>query len=226
MPSPSDGEEKVIRRRRTPVRSAVVDTEQEVVSRPRKTAVRKAPVKRAPRKVAPRKMVEDDEERIEDNHEGTNRKAPTSIRKEQFDRQQRKRQMITIGVIMFVGIGASAAVGFTDKGVININQTIEERNERIRTNTTDERDVNTSLVEVPVQSAADGGKSAGGFVGMGAAAEAPAPKEEPVASASTTDQTASSTETIATSTESVETVEEEKVDDNDDLETEEVSTTE
>jgi hypothetical protein len=33
---------------------------------------------------------------------------------------------------LIIGVGASAGVGFTDKGGINVNEVIENRNERIR----------------------------------------------------------------------------------------------
>ncbi|MCA9356785.1 hypothetical protein H6784_04770 [Candidatus Nomurabacteria bacterium] len=204
MPSPSDGEEKVVRRRRAPARVVADGDETPVAKRPLKTAVRKAPVKRAPRKVTPRE-IEKAEVRVDNELESVTRKAPTPIRSEQRNRQLRKKQIIIVASIILVGIGVSAAVGLSDPGQINVSQTVEARNERIRTNNTDERDENTSLVEVPVQNTSNAGKSLSGFVGIGSA-KPDASKIEEKETASTTASTASSTEeVVASSTESVET---------------------
>lgn len=221
MPSPLDGEEKVVRRRRAPARASVGGDETSV-RKPRKTAV-----KRAPRKITPNRIDEEkvyEVERVVD--ESSNRKAPTSIRREDISRRRRKKQMIVVGGIMFIGIATSAAVGFTDKGQINVNQTIEARNERIRNNTANEKDIESSTVEVPVQNTnantnPNAGKADGGLIGI-TPSKGSVPK--PVGELVKDTTTASTTEVKATSTEPVET--EEEVDATENSESEEVPSTE
>jgi len=132
------------------------------------------------------------------------RKAPTAIASGQATKKMKRRQFVIIGASLVFGIGASALIGITDKGQIDVKKTIEARNERIRTNTTDERDVNTSLVEVPVQNTNTAGKADGGLVGRGTGGKKPQPA---VVVASTTatssDQTASSTDATASSSEAI-----------------------
>lgn len=132
------------------------------------------------------------------------RKAPTPIASTKASRMKRRKQLITAFVVLVIGIGISAVVGFTDKGQIDVQKTIQERNERIRTNTTDERDANTQLIEVPVQNTNIKPKE--GLVGAGKA-KAPAPAPVPVVTSSTT---ASTTDTVASTTEDI--IEEDLVD--------------
>lgn len=201
MTGPLPVEEK---RKRAPARSEAIDgVRRAPVRRTRTTSSGESPTKRpARRMVAP--VAEADEvgdERVSTGE--VRRKAPTPVAGEQAVRRERKHQRIVAGTVLFLGIGASAALGFYDKGQIDVNQTIEERNERVRTNNTDERDVSTVLVEVPVVNSENAGKADGGLVGLGEASS-PTPIPPPVASstASTTDQTASSTDATATTTES------------------------
>ena len=59
------------------------------------------------------------------------RKAPTPIAADRAITRSTRRQAIVVGLLIFVGVGASAAVGYTDKGGINVEQAIAARNERI-----------------------------------------------------------------------------------------------
>lgn len=122
--------------------------------------------------------------------------------------------MIIVGVLLVVGIGASAAVGVTDDGPIDVNRTVSERNERIRGNQANDRDTLITNVEVPVQNTSNG-RADGGLVGLGNVNE-PTPEPEPeqaTSTASTTaataSSTASSTAETASSTEASATQEEE-----------------
>jgi hypothetical protein len=102
-------------------------------------------------------------------------------------------------VILVVGVGASAAIGFTDQGQIDVNQAIEERNERIRSGQLREGD--TQRVIVPVQNTQANKLPDGGLIGLGVGA-APPPPPEPATTTATT--TATSTDATATSTTDVE----------------------
>ena len=126
------------------------------------------------------------------------RKAPTPIASGKELKKKRRKQLLTAFVVLVIGIGTSAAVGSVDKGQIDVQRTIQERNERIRTNTTDERDVNTQWVEVPVQNT--DGNPKGGLVGAGKSAP-PSPAPTPVVASTTaasTEQTDSTTDSTST----------------------------
>lgn len=174
---------------------------------PRKVVSKTVPIKRAPRRVVPKNAeLEDvgDNERDEEEILNSNRKAPTLIATGQMVQKKRKKQTIIIGVVLLIGVGLSAIVGYTDKGQIDVQETIEARNERIRTNTTDERDVNTSTVEVPVQNTNTAGKADGGLVGRGTGGKKVESIENVATSTATSsNQTATSTEVVASSTESI-----------------------
>lgn len=129
----------------------------------------------------------------------TERKAPTILAEIQAEQKRRKKQIIVVSVMMLLGVGASAGFGYTDKGQIDVQKTIEDRNERIRNNKTDERDVLNSHVEVPVQNSNNTGKADGGMVGRGTGGKTPQPAVESLATT-----TATSSEQVASSTESVE----------------------
>lgn len=200
MTGPLPVEEK---RKRAPARSGSVDgVKRAPVRRTRTEAIGKTPTKRPARRIVAPEVVAEEVETSRVSAGEVRRKAPTPMAGEQAVRREQKRQMTVVGAVMFLGIGASVALGLYDKGQIDVNQTIEERNERVRTNTTDERDVSTVLVEVPVVNSENAGKADGGLVGLGEASS-PVPTPPPVASttASTTDQTASSTDAAATTTE-------------------------
>lgn len=130
------------------------------------------------------------------------RKAPTPLAAEKEGQSQRRKKFVVTMVILLVGIGASAAVGLSDSGQIDVQQTIEARNERIRNNQADERDTMISNVEIPVQDTNSVGKADGGLLGRGTGGHNPAPVVEEVATttATSTDMTASSTDAVASST--------------------------
>ena len=61
----------------------------------------------------------------------TDRKAPTPIAATKESTKTLRRQTMVFGVLILLGVSASAIVGFTDKGPINVEKTIAERNDRI-----------------------------------------------------------------------------------------------
>jgi hypothetical protein len=194
MPSSSAAEEKPKKRavrKRTPRRTASKDT-------PQKAAVKKAVRRRAPRKrvVAPAPEITKPDPTVA---ETTARKAPTPIAARKASSRARKKQFIVASIIFLTGVGASAAVGFTDQGTIDVNEMIEARNERLRSGQMSESD--TQRVIVPVQNTSIEQLPNGGLVGLGVGAEPPAPAPEPEPEVSTS--TATSSEAVATSTESV-----------------------
>jgi hypothetical protein len=144
-------------------------------------APKKAPVKRAPRKTAPKK------EEAAPEPDTPKRKAPTPIASEKVTKRKGRRQAIIIGVMILVGICASAVVGFTDKGQIDVEGTIAWRNEEARS-------AGRESAVIPVQNTPQ--LPDGGLIGMGIGG--------PVGgNASTTEPTASSTPPTASSTEPV-----------------------
>lgn len=195
-------------RKRAPAKRVSVDAETKS-STPSKTAATKTPRKRVVRKVTKEEVIDERViERVSDPVVSEKvRKAPTVFASEQQAARRLKRQMIVVAVVLLTGVGSSAAVGFTDKGQIDVQKTIEERNERIRNNTATEKDTIVSRVEVPVQdttAVAKENKADGGLIGRGTGGGVPKPKSQlPVANASTTENIASSTETVASSTEEV-----------------------
>jgi hypothetical protein len=92
----------------------------------------------APRKRAPRKSSEDAVKRTprkrvaKEEDTPTPRKAPTPLASEKSNSKKSKKQRYVVGILMFLGIASSAAVGFTDKGSINVEATITARNEQSR----------------------------------------------------------------------------------------------
>ncbi len=61
---------------------------------------------------------------------GSPRRAPTIIKEERQKLRSSRKHLIVVGVLLFVGIGSSAVVGFTDKGQIDVVTVIEERNKK------------------------------------------------------------------------------------------------
>ena len=193
-------------RKRAPAKRVGIDGEIKPRA-PRKTAT-------TPRKRVARKKVEETEETVTERitERVTEpvvsekvRKAPTSFASEQQATKRFRKQMMVVAVVLITGIGTSAAVGFTDKGQIDVQKTIEDRNERIRNNTATEQDTIASKVEVPVQdttAAAKENKADGGLIGRGTGGSVPKPRAElATPNASTTESMASSTEAVASSTE-------------------------
>lgn len=134
---------------------------------------------------------------------GGGRKAPTPVAAIKFKKKEKRQVMMVAGVLVAIGIGSSAAVGFFDQGQIDVGETIEARNERIRNNQADERDTVTSRVEIPVQNTNPSNKADGGLIGRGSVTTPlPKPAASPVSTSTSTstDQTASSTDAVASST--------------------------
>ena len=99
-----------------------------------------------------------------------------------------------------VGVGASAAVGYTDKGQINVAQIIADRNQQVQAGDIAGGAGQPDSVLIPVQNT---NKAAnGGLVGLGTGGtKKPTPAVDTVSStATTTDATASSTAAVASST--------------------------
>jgi hypothetical protein len=145
-----------------------------------------APVKRAPRKRAPKKVVETVEEKPKPAK--TVRKAPTPIADDNETKKKKRKQIIVVTTMIVIGIAASAAVGFTDKGTIDVQGTIAWRNEQSRS-------TGNEGAIVPEQNSPQ--LPDGGLVGLGIGGpieeEKPTPEE---AAASSTPATASSTESV------------------------------
>lgn len=59
------------------------------------------------------------------------RKAPTPIAEKKAATKTQRRQIIVVAAMMIIGVGASAVIGYTDKGSINVEQTISNRNDQI-----------------------------------------------------------------------------------------------
>lgn len=132
------------------------------------------------------------------------RKSPTQIAARKAKNRTRRNHLMVVLFILLLGIGGSVGVGITDKGKIDVNQTIEERNERLRSGqlSADDRD----NIIVPTQNTSANQLPDGGLVGLGVGA-APPPPPNPVATtssstASSTDETASSTDDGTESSES------------------------
>ena len=154
-------------------------------------AVRKRVVKKTVRKRAPRKRVARKAEPTATVSTSSTRKAPTPIAANRASSKAKQKQMILAFVVAFVSVGLSAAVGFTDKGQIDVNKAIEDRNERIRSGQGGD-DLKNLIV--PVQNTDANKLPDGGLVGLGKPEK---PKSEPKTASSTassTDETASSTD--------------------------------
>jgi hypothetical protein len=125
--SPSGETEVVLEKQKRTPRKRVPKTVSDEVGTP--TAI-----SRAPRKVAPRKRVVKKEEQEKDETEdrASKRKAPTPIAAEQASKLRARRQLMVVACMLLTGIGSSAAVGYTDKGVINVEETIAYSNEQMR----------------------------------------------------------------------------------------------
>lgn len=132
------------------------------------------------------------------------RKAPTPISAEGIARKKANRRKMVVAGLILLGIGSSAAVGFTDGGQIDVLKTIEERNQRIRTNTTNESDTFSSNVEVPVQTTNTNSKPDGGLKGRGTGGTVPEVAPVATSTATSSEEMASSTDSsLATSTDNV-----------------------
>ena len=169
----------------------------------RKTTTRKAVAKKAtPRKTTIKKAEVEEEiydvsepEVVVEKAMSSTRKAPTKFAAAQAVQKSKRNQYIVIAILISLGVGASAAVGFSDSeaGQINVAQTIKERNERMANLV----DVTGPTVVVPTPSETPDG----GLIGLRPAEPATVPVD-PLANASTTatSSDAAASTTTATST--------------------------
>ena len=188
---------------------------------PRKRAVRKRtmrevssvdstgpPRRRAPRSSSsdpPRKPVRKVEEDTSsaEPRAAPERKAPTTLQSKRQATRRRRLQWVVVFLVMAVGVASSAAIGYTDEGQIDVEATIEARNERIRNNVPNENDIIVTSIEVPVQNTPviDGViPNPPKGLGIGGPETPPPPPEPATTTATTTDGAASSTDETATST--------------------------
>ncbi len=176
---------------------------------PKKRATRKRAastsvdgIVRAPRRRAPRKSAAPQNEEVETPRElapeprETRRKAPTELRERKTTKNKRRNQLVVTLGIFAVGVGASAIVGFSDRGTIDVNKVVEERNERIRAGG---GNAETGSEIIPVQNQNIKREADGGLRPAD-----PSTIEPPAPVATTTaSSTATSTDAVASSTEPV-----------------------
>jgi hypothetical protein len=142
-----------------------------------------APIKRVPQKRVVKRVVE--ESRPE---RSSSRKAPTPIAAEKAKTRRGRKNVTVVAILLLLGIGSSAAVGFTDKGQIDVAQTIAQRNEAARA-------AGQPEITIPVQTTVEPN---GGLTGVGDDPNAQPPVSAPdSSSASSTEATASTTEEAA-----------------------------
>lgn len=127
------------------------------------------------------------------------RKAPTKFAATAKQKKARQLQIVVVAGLMAIGVGASAAVGFTDSGQINVAQTIQERNERMANMI----DVGGPVTVVPApQNIGNPELPDGGLIGLQPAGPKPSiPKtaKELAAAAATSNATSSAPSADATS---------------------------
>lgn len=194
----SVGEEDIKPKRTATKRVSSTAEKKPVVKRPRKVAAKKT----TPKKVAPSVDESLDEELLaESPRESTKtRKAPTPFSAQKSAQKRFNINVAVVVIILLFGVGSSAVVGFSDDGQIDVNQVIEARNERVRNNQTDGRDIVANSVTVPVQNTNNSNQVDGGLVGLGDR-NVPAPEEATSTATSTLDSAvASSSDAVATST--------------------------
>jgi hypothetical protein len=212
MPTSSEDDKvprkRAVRKRATRSSAESVTVSETRVRRPRKSTTKET--KESGRKSSTRKKVEEvlevsEEVEIQEEsitEDKVSRKAPTSLGLKKIRISRRQRQQIIAVSMILVGMVASVAVGLTDGGQINVDATIQARSEQINTNTSEDNELITSTVEVPVQNSQK--HAVGHLRGRGVGANNPsAPIEPTVAGTSTATSTdvnmdnASSTEAIS-----------------------------
>jgi hypothetical protein len=172
---------------------------------------KRAPRKRVPKVVsddagtpaavrrAPRKRVTKEEEvtaSVRETRTAT-RRAPTPIADEYERAKKARKQAAIVATMLIVGVGASAIVGYTDKGQIDVSGTIAWRNEQARS-------VGNEGAIIPVQNTSQ--LPDGGLITAPDGQElVPSPPTQsdstaPTASSTPTEVSASSTEVVASTT--------------------------
>jgi hypothetical protein len=158
--------------------------EKEVRKTTAKKTIRRSTTKVAPRKTAVRKTAEV----ASKSPAAPIRKAPARVSATPSPRKRGSKKIVVAGIILLVIVGASVAIGFTDKGPIDVTSVIATRKQ----NATGEEQ--RALESVPVQQGQSGVVN-GGLVGTGA--------PSPLVPMDPAPHTASSTDSTATSTEGV-----------------------
>lgn len=79
------------------------------------------------------------------------RKAPTKFFSNRGKLKRQRKQQIIVAILISLGVGASALVGFSDTGRIDINSAIQARNERVQNNEGDDRETEGGVLSLPVQ---------------------------------------------------------------------------
>ncbi len=164
--------EKPKRAPRKRVVKSVSETDDSPKPTPRKRVTKKETDDSPKRTTSRRKTVDED---------APARKAPTPIATQKVPTRKSKKQRYVVIALLVLGIASSAAVGFTDKGSINVEATITERNEQSRA-------AGREGEIVPVNNTDP--EPDGGLIGL-----------MEVSSTPVATPTASSTESVATSTE-------------------------
>lgn len=174
---------------------------------PRKAVPKKTVRKKTPRKTTAKRVVAapaPEPAPAPITESAGERKAPTRLAHERSSTKARRNQLIVVAVLLLTGVGASAAVGVTDAGQIDVNKAIEERNERIRSGQGSEEE----RVFVPVQNTTANQLPDGGLVGLGIGGAIDEPKP-PAPATTTASSTATSTDSVAPST--IETIDTEEI---------------
>lgn len=184
--SPTTETEEVVKPRRAPRKRVPKSASEDGVEAPH---VRRAARTVSPRKRTPKKEPEAEMSPIQATEpEPVKRKAPTPIASTEAEKRRSNKQLIIALTIIVVGISASAAVGFTDKGQIDVEGTITFRNEQFRASG------NESMV-IPVQNSPQ--LPNGGLVGLPPGSEEsnpPVPVEQSEIATSTATSTEDGTE--------------------------------
>lgn len=118
------------------------------------------------------------------------RRAPTGIGAVAKRKRTIQTRLIIVGVLLATGVGASAAVGYSDKGYININ-------DQIMSQRSPEEQANRTL---PVQNTNAERRVDGGLRGRGTGGNNTAPQPASSASSTATTTASSTAEQSATST--------------------------
>lgn len=131
--------------------------ELEVLEKPKRAPVKRArsvsvgdepKPKRAPRKKAVTST----------SSETVSRKAPTPLAQTRTKKQATRNQIIVVVILLILGIGGSAIVGFSDKGQIDVGKAIADRNAQAIGD-------NPNAILIPVQSTTQ--EPDGGLIGLG-----------------------------------------------------------
>lgn len=137
---------------------------------------------------APKQKIEQDSAPIEQVSESAapKRKAPTTIAADQSMQRAVRIRAIVVAVLIVVGVGSSAIVGYTDQGTIDVNQVINERNDVIRSSGSEE----ALIPQQNVNPLPDGGLMSSGEP---APSSNPAPDTPSPAAVSSTDNSTATT---------------------------------